>query len=105
VIPITFIAAIFVWDGINGKQLFLVSLITIVATIAQFSLNYALKRGEISFLLPLDYLRLIWAVWLGYIMFSEIPLNNIWIGGTIIVASTTYIGIRENYLNSKKTKS
>ena len=105
VIPITFIASIFVWDGINGKQLFLVSLITIVATIAQFSLNYALKRGEISFLLPLDYLRLIWAVWLGYIMFSEIPLNNIWIGGTIIVASTTYIGIRENYLNSKKTKS
>ena len=105
VIPITFAAAIFVWDGINGKQLFLVSLITIVATIAQFSLNYALKRGEISFLLPLDYLRLIWAVWLGYIMFSEIPLNNIWIGGTIIVASTTYIGIRENYLNSNKTKS
>ena len=102
VIPITFIAAIFVWDGINGKQLFLVSLITIVATIAQFSLNYALKRGEISFLLPLDYLRLIWAVWLGYIMFSEIPLNNIWIGGTIIVASTTYIGIRENYLNRNK---
>ena len=104
VIPITFIAAIIVWDGIKGKQLFLVSLITIVATIAQFSLNYALKRGEISFLLPLDYLRLIWAVWLGYIMFSEIPLNNIWIGGTIIVASTTYIGIRENYLNSNKTK-
>ena len=38
VIPITFIAAILVWDGINGKQLFLVSLITIVATIAQFFL-------------------------------------------------------------------
>ena len=35
----------------------------------------------------------------------EIPINNNSIWGSIIVASTTYIGIGENYLNSNKTKS
>ena len=97
VIPLSLIAALFVWEWINIQQFALLCLITFVSTLAQLSLNFALKRGEISFLLPLDYLRLLWAVWLGYIMFGEIPLQNIWIGGTIIVAATTYISIRENY--------
>ena len=97
VIPLSLIAALFVWEWINIQQFALLCLITFVSTLAQLSLNFALKRGEISFLLPLDYLRLLWAVWLGYIMFGEIPLQNIWIGGTIIVAATSYISIRENY--------
>ena len=97
VIPLSLVAALFVWEWISVQQFTLLCIITFVSTLAQLSLNFALKRGEISFLLPLDYLRLLWAVWLGYIMFGEIPLQNIWIGGTIIVAATTYISIRENY--------
>ena len=105
VIPLSFIAALFVWDWLNIQQLILLCLLTLVATLAQLTLNFSLKRGEISFLLPLDYLRLLWAVWLGYIIFGEVPLQNIWIGGSIIVAATTYISIRENYiLNLNKTK-
>ena len=105
VIPLSFIAALFVWDWFNIQQLILLCLLTLVATLAQLTLNFSLKRGEISFLLPLDYLRLLWAVWLGYIIFGEVPLQNIWIGGSIIVAATTYISIRENYiLNLNKTK-
>ena len=106
VIPLSLIAALSVWDWINIQQFVLLCLIALVSTLAQLALNFALKRGEISFLLPLDYLRLIWAVWLGFIMFDEVPLQNIWIGGTIIVAATTYISIRENYIvNLDKTKN
>ena len=106
VIPLSFIAALFVWDWFNIQQLILLCLLALVSTLAQLTLNFALKRGEISFLLPLDYLRLIWAVWLGFIIFGEVPLQNIWIGGSIIVAATTYISIRETYIsNLKKTKN
>ena len=105
VIPLSLIAALFVWEWINIQQFALLCIITFVSTLAQLSLNFALKRGEISFLLPLDYLRLLWAVWLGYIMFGEIPLQNIWIGGTIIVVATTYISIRENYKASLAKKN
>ena len=105
VIPLSLIAALFVWEWINIQQFALLCIITFVSTLAQLSLNFALKRGEISFLLPLDYLRLLWAVWLGYIMFGEIPLQNIWIGGTIIVVATTYISIRENYKASLVKKN
>ena len=74
VIPLSLIAALFVWEWINIQQFALLCLITFVSTLAQLSLNFALKRGEISFLLPLDYLRLLWAVWLGYIMLSLIHI-------------------------------
>ena len=106
VIPLSFIAALFVWDWFNIQQFILLCLLALVATLAQLTLNFSLKRGEISFLLPLDYLRLLWAVWLGFIIFGEVPLQNIWIGGSIIVAATTYISIRENYIsNLKKSKN
>ncbi len=101
IIPLSFLASIFVWQWINLYQFLLLLLITLVGTLAQLSLNSALKRGKISFVLPLDYLRLIWAVTLGYIMFGEIPLQTVWVGGTIIVVATTYIGIRENYILNK----
>ncbi len=100
VIPLSFIAALFVWDWFNIQQLILLCLLALVSTLAQLTLNFSLKRGEISFLLPLDYLRLLWAVWLGFIIFGEVPLQNIWIGGSIIVAATTYISIRENHVSN-----
>ena len=105
IIPLSFLASIFVWQWINLHQFLLLIFITFTGTLAQLSLNSALRRGKISFILPLDYLRLIWAVTLGYIMFGEIPLQTVWIGGTIIVAATTYIGIRENYILNQNRKS
>ena len=79
-------------------------IITIFGTIAQYSLVAALKRGNVSFILPLDYLKLLWAVMLGFYFFGEIPSNSIWIGGMLIILSTTYITTRETKIENLKTK-
>jgi len=78
-------------------------LIAIAGTLTHWFLNEALKRAEISALLPLDYLRLIWSVLIGYALFAEKPTFTLWIGGFLIIGSTTYIAWREAKL--KKSTS
>ena len=77
------------------EQLVICFFIAITGTLTHFCLNAALARAEISSLLPLDYLRLIWSVTLGFVFFSEIPLNTIWIGSALIILATTYIAYRQ----------
>lgn len=99
-IPATFILATQVWEWPTLNQLFMFLLIAIAGTMTHWFLNEALKRAEISALLPLDYLRLIWSVSLGFIFFDELPHAGLWLGAALILGASTYIGIRQ----SKKKK-
>ena len=65
--------------------------IAVSGTTAQTLLNSALKRGELSFLLPLDFLRLIWSVLLGIALFGESTSVFLWLGGLFILSATTLI--------------
>jgi drug/metabolite transporter (DMT)-like permease len=94
-IPATFILATQVWVWPNLEQLFMFFLIAIAGTLTHWFLNEALKRAEISVLLPLDYLRLIWSVSLGFIFFSETPPAGLWLGAALILGASTYIGLRQ----------
>ena len=94
-IPATFILAIQVWQWPSFNQLLMFLLIAIAGTLTHWFLNEALKRAEISALLPLDYLRLIWSVSLGLIFFNEIPPAGLWLGAALILGASTYIGVRQ----------
>ncbi len=94
-IPATFIISIPFWTTPTLEQLIFYFIIAVAGTLTHFCLNAALARADISSLLPLDYLRLIWSVSLGFVLFSEIPLLSIWIGSALIVMSTTYIAYRQ----------
>jgi drug/metabolite transporter (DMT)-like permease len=94
-IPATFILATQVWQWPNLDQLIMFLLIAIAGTLTHWFLNEALKRAEISALLPLDYLRLIWSVSLGLIFFNEIPPAGLWLGAALILGASTYIGVRQ----------
>jgi drug/metabolite transporter (DMT)-like permease len=54
-------------------------------------LNSALKRGELSFLLPLDFLKLIWSVIIGGVFFGEGAPMLLWLGGAFIIGAATLI--------------
>jgi len=94
-IPATFILAVPVWQWPNLSQLFMFLMIALAGTLVHWFLNEALKRAEISALLPLDYLRLIWSVSMGFIFFNELPHAGLWFGAALILGASTYIGIRQ----------
>ena len=78
-IPATFILAMQVWEWPTLQQLIMFLFIAVAGTLVHWFLNEALKRADITALLPLDYLRLIWSVSLGFIFFNEIPHIGLWL--------------------------
>ena len=51
----------------------------------------ALQLERPAVIAPLDYIRLIWTIIVGYVIWQEIPDQYTWIGIIIIVASGLYI--------------
>ena len=102
-IPATFAMAFPVLEMIDIRQFLILVFIAITGTLAQTIMNSALEKGELALLLPFDFLRLIWSVLIGYALFAEEPHITLWIGGVLIVGSTSYIAWRESSL--KKSKS
>ena len=100
-IPATLILAFPVMEAIDMRQLTILVFIAITGTLAQTIMNNALKKGELALLLPFDFLRLIWSVLIGYALFAEEPTFTLWIGGFLIIGSTTYIAWREAKLKNR----
>ena len=94
-IPATFLAAYPYLVLPNLKQFLGIIFIAITGTVAQTLLNSAFKRGRLTILLPLDFLKLVWSVLIGYTIFIESTPFTLWIGGLLIVGSTTYIAWKE----------
>ena len=91
----TFIAA---WPYLimpNLNQFFIILFIAIAGTRAQTFLNSAFKREELAVLLPLDFLKLVWSVIIGHTLFLESTPYTLWLGGLLIVFSSSYIAWRE----------
>ena len=89
--PATFAAAYPYLKEINFVQFLFILFIAVSGTTAQTLLNSALKRGALSFLLPLDFLRLIWSVLLGVTLFGESTSVFLWVGGLFILVASTLI--------------
>ena len=101
-IPATFAIALPVFEMIDLRQFIILVFIAITGTLAQTLMNSALKKGELALLLPFDFLRLIWSVLIGYALFAEEPQVTLWIGGFLIIGSTSYIAWRESVLKKDK---
>lgn len=102
-IPLSGIAALFYWETPTINDLIFLVIIGISGTAAQMLLAQALRQGDTSIIMPFDFLKLIWAVGIGYLFFFEVPSLNTWLGSIIIFLSTLYIAYREKVL-SKKNK-
>lgn len=101
-IPATFAMAFPVLEMIDMRQFMILVFIAITGTLAQTIMNSALKKGDLALLLPFDFLRLIWSVLIGYGLFAEEPQITLWIGGVLIIGSTSYIAWRESSLKKSK---
>ena len=92
---LSFVPALLVWSNPPLYLWGLMVVIGIVGTLGQVGLAEALKRADATFILPFDFLRLIWAAAFGYALFSEVPDFFTWVGGAVIFSSTLYLAYRE----------
>jgi drug/metabolite transporter (DMT)-like permease len=70
----------------------------ISAVVAHMLLSYAFALANISILAPLQYLEIVSATVLGYLVFNDLPNALTFLGIAIIVSSGIYIIVRERNL-------
>jgi len=94
-VPLAFIASLFVWELPSFVQLGALLGIAALGTVGHAMLYAALKVGQVSVILPLDYIRIIWSAGLGFILFGQLPTLHLYAGSLLIVAATAFLSYRE----------
>ena len=93
--PITFVPALFVWEWPEPEHYLWFAGIGALGSLGHIAFAQAVKLADSTAVLPLDFLRLIWASLVGFLLFAEVPDAWSWLGGAVIFASATYIAFRE----------
>ena len=70
-------------------------LLALTGTAAQMMLAESLKTAETTAVLPFDFLKIVWASALGYLLFAEIPTVYVFVGAGVIFGSGFYVAWRE----------
>ena len=88
---LTFVPAMFVWVTPTGTELALMVLAGLIGITGQSCFTHGLSTGEVTFVLPFDYLRIVFSLFIGVLIFAEIP--DIWSvsGIIVIVGSSLYL--------------
>jgi drug/metabolite transporter (DMT)-like permease len=87
-----------VWVTPTLEQLSWLFLVALLATAGHYTMTLAFAAAPMTVTQPVTYLQLVWAVVLGMALFDE-PAD-VWVvlGGTVIMASVSFITWREAVL-------
>ena len=75
----------------------LLSFVGIFGGVANLWLSQSYKFSEVSLVTPLKYLALVFAIFFGYFIWSEIPTIKTLFGAALVIISTMIIFRREIY--------
>ena len=102
--PAFFILSLFYWENISLNQLIIFSLMGASGLLSHWCLAQAFKMSDTTFVMPLQFTKLIWASLIGLFIFSEKPDIWTWVGGVIIFISVVYITYREAFKKKGTSK-
>jgi drug/metabolite transporter (DMT)-like permease len=62
----------------------------------QIMMTHCYRFADASIIAAFDYVSMIWAAWLGYLVFAETPTRNVLIGAAIVIAAGVAMLWREH---------
>jgi len=80
-----------VWAPMGAAELALAYGAGVLGLFAHGSMVRALTLADASTLAPINYVRLVWAIGIGYVLFREVPDEFTLLGGTVIMCSGLYV--------------
>lgn len=91
----TLVPAIFVWRWPTPEEWGWLILIGGLGNAVQFGFSKAFQLADATVVLPFDFLKLVWASIIGFLLFQELTDLWTWVGGTVIFAASFYVAYRE----------
>ena len=95
----------FGWVMPNKFEFFLLIFTGLVGSVANILLTVSLRYAEASLVTPTKYLNLVFAILLGYFIWSEIPKLLTLVGAGLIIISSVIIFMRDSELKKKVVSS
>ena len=99
------IPGIWYWQWPTPLEWMLLLAMGVISYIAQMFNIMAYRYGEASVMASLDYVRLVYATIFGWLVFSNLPDKNTWIGAAVIVAASIYTIHRETRVKKDLTSN
>ncbi len=91
----------FGWKTPDMFELFLLIFTGIIGSYANILLTVSLRIAEASLVTPTKYLNLVFAIFLGYFIWGEVPKILTLVGAGLIIISSIIIFIRETQLKKQ----
>jgi drug/metabolite transporter (DMT)-like permease len=99
------VPAVWVWRWPSPWGWALAVGVSASATVGQYFWVQAFKSGEMSAVAPFEYLRLPFAVFVGWLVWGEMPVIWTYVGAAIVIASALYIAHREHQLARERRRA
>ena len=99
------VPAILVWRWPDLWGWVLAFGISLSATVGQYFWVQAFKAGEMSAVAPFEYMRLPFAVFVGWLIWGEMPVVWTYVGASIVIGSALYIAHREHQLARERRRA
>ncbi|MDP3961002.1 MAG: DMT family transporter [Pseudorhodobacter sp.] len=86
------------WQPVSGREAGLIAGAAANLIVGYLFVVMVMRVGDISFVAPFRYMALLWAIVLGWLMFSNLPDGLTLVGAGIVVATGIFTFLRERQL-------
>jgi len=84
----------FFWVNMATADLWLLGLLCLTSISGHFCMIKALSMASVTLIQPFNYLQLVWSVFVGFIVFGDMPDSLTLVGASIVVASGIFVFYR-----------
>ena len=81
----------FVWRPPTAHEYMLLMIVGALGIGGQFMLTHGFAKGDATALVPLDYARIAYGAFFGWLLFGELPGLTSWLGIALIVGTSIYL--------------
>ncbi len=95
----------FGWTMPNWEQAAILIAMGLIGGVAQILVTSSYRFGQASMLAPYDYTSMLFAIFIGYLWFDELPTISILIGAALVIAGNVVVIWREHQLGLERGKA
>ena len=95
----SFPMAIYDWVWPSWENCLWLGLMALASVSGHLAMTNAYKIGDVTAVVPVEFMRLVWAALVGFMIFTEIPTLWTWLGGSLIFSSTIFLSVTEQKRN------
>lgn len=102
--PLGLLLPIGAWRAPTPAEGVLLVAIGVLGGLGQMFLTQSYKHADASLVAPFEYFSMIWAIALGYLIFSDMPSAYVLTGSAVVVASGLFVIWRERQLGLERAR-